>query len=560
MKSLNAEYYYRLSTMFRGVDMDLGIINGGSFNNMPRLEKEGNFSGQYWIVTPAPDFPEYYRLSTMFRGVHMCLDVFNGGEYNNMLHLVEEANFSGQYWKIEPAKDYPDYYRLSTMHRGPSMDLDVINGGALDNMPKLVPQGNFSGQYWKIEATNQKVVPGDISSQPGTSVNLQLVNNTPEGLNLTVCGMQIEIGKGVSQRTTLVLPTKSSLLITAVSNNKKLNFSLTVNTGFSSSHSQEYDYAVGDQVNVFQHVGPNQGGAREMTINFGPAFSSTSWMGLLDITPETTLADITIPGTHDTATWNGTRASKCQTLKTAQQLEYGIRWFDLRLAVNGDDLEVWHGIEAQGIYLAKDILPVIKDYLAKHSSETVIICVNNVSWPHNRGQFDKKLHGILMNGVEENKLYVQPQVPKLQGLGGCVVLMRQDADATFGIDASTWPDDSKDRVQDKGKNFWYSVQNVYKFGPDYLSAKWRLVKAQLDCAGQNVDGNGWYFNFTSASRAPITDPIDIAIATDDQGINYKLHNYLCEQVSPKYFGTLPIDFPEAPAGLIKLLISMNKFK
>lgn len=560
MKTFNAEYYYQLSTMFRGAHMDLDVINGGPLNNMPRLASEGNFSGQYWVISPAKDFPGYYRLSTMFRGVHMCLDVINGGKYNNMLHLVEEANFSGQYWKIEPAADQPGYYRLSTMYQGPSKDLDIINGGDLNNMPKLVPQGNFSGQYWLIERTSQKIVESDISIQPTISIDLQLVNNTSEALSLSVAGQSIEVGKGSVKQCRLAVPAKASMPIVAASANKRLEFAINVNTGFSATHSQEYDYAVGNQANIFQHIGPNQTGAREMIINLGPAFSSTSWMSLLDISADATLADITIPGTHDTGTWNATRDSKCQTLNIEQQLTFGIRWFDLRLAVNGDDLEIWHGSEAQGIYLAKDVLPVIKDYLAKHPSETVVICVNNVSWSWNFNQFDKKLHAILMEGVAKNKLYDQPEIPKLKGLEGCVVLMRQDKDATFGIDASSWPDDAKDKVSSKGGLFWYSVQNVYKFGPDYLTAKWALVKAQLDCTAQKADGAAWYVNFTSASRAPITDPVDIAIATNDQGINYKLHNYLCAQVSPKYFGTLPMDFPETPSGLIKLLISMNKFK
>ncbi len=89
------------------------------------------------MVTSMNFDPEYYyRLTTLFRGPENCLDIFNGGEHNNQPHLTECADYSGQYWNIRPSEK-EGYYRLSTMFRGPDMCLDIFNGGPHNNMPHL---------------------------------------------------------------------------------------------------------------------------------------------------------------------------------------------------------------------------------------------------------------------------------------------------------------------------------------------------------------------------------------------------------------------------------------
>src|SRR5712671_2658541 len=79
--------------------------------------------------TPDPNF--YYRLSTQFRGTNMPLDVFNGGPKNNMTHLQRLQNVTGQFWKFSPTGDGP--YRMTTLLRGANMCLDIFNGGTTNN-------------------------------------------------------------------------------------------------------------------------------------------------------------------------------------------------------------------------------------------------------------------------------------------------------------------------------------------------------------------------------------------------------------------------------------------
>jgi len=390
-------------------------------------------------------------------------------------------------------------------------------------------------------------------------IALTLINNNAVDFTVEICGIKVQLQPRSSDTRMVTVPSEKYMPIQMSS--RQWSTSWLVSTGTNLAHEHEFDYPVSNMVNIYQHMEADSAGMlAAMTLNFGPAFSSQDWMGLLDLSTDPKLGDLTIPGTHNTGTWDATRDSKCQSLNIRQQLEYGIRFFDLRLAVSGDDLRIWHGSERQNVYLARDLLPVIKDFLAKHPTEFVILCVANVSWSINYNQFNSLLGKLLGQGVATNKLYDGAAMPKVAGMGGVVALMRQDKEATFGIMAHDWPDDAKGLVWNPSGQFWYSVQNVYKFGSDYLTAKWGIIKAQLDCAAKKSDGPAWYANFTSASRAPITDPIDIALATDQKGMNYELHAYLCKQVGPQYFGTLPMDFPETPSGLIKLLISMNKLK
>jgi hypothetical protein len=371
---------------------------------------------------------------------------------------------------------------------------------------------------------------------------------------------------------------------------------------------KENHYAPDGKANVCQHIGAPQNGVRDLVFSFGPAFSSRSWMSLLDLGADATLADVTLPGTHDTGTWNADSNSQCQSLNFEEQLHAGMRWFDLRLVVNVDDMEIYHAGYPQNVYLSRDILPVLRRFLLENDKETVVLCVNhefgfaghaNDTW-NSRDQaaidaavadalraaglppgapagvlvaiaaataaaaalFDSCLRALLAAGVTANKLHDRAEMPKLAGLGGCVVLMRRDPGATTGIrQLDGWPPDSTKSFTSGIGDVKFSVQDAYKYDTDYLTAKWGNVKPQLEAARTRSDGDAWYLNFTSASRAPLTTPVEIAVAEPDlQGVNYQLQGYLCSQVSPTHFGTIPMDFPEKPYGLVKLLISMNKLK
>jgi Ricin-type beta-trefoil lectin domain len=133
-QSIDQNFYYKLSTQFRGSEMKLDVFNGGPKNNMTRLEPDQDVSGQFWRFARNPDGT--FRLTTLFRGPNVCLDIFNGGSNNNQPHLTRCGNFTGQFWSIMLTGD-GEFVRLTTKFRGSGMCLDIFNGGQNNNQPHL---------------------------------------------------------------------------------------------------------------------------------------------------------------------------------------------------------------------------------------------------------------------------------------------------------------------------------------------------------------------------------------------------------------------------------------
>jgi Ricin-type beta-trefoil lectin domain len=153
-QSIDQNFYYKLSTEFRGAGMKLDVFNGGPKNNLTRLEPDQDVSGQFWRFTGNGDGT--FRLSTMFQGSEMCLDIYNGGPNNNQPHVVKCANYTGQSWNIM-VTDTGESVHLTTSFRGPNKCLDVYNGGPNNNQPHLVTCGNYTGQLWLLMRTDKRV-------------------------------------------------------------------------------------------------------------------------------------------------------------------------------------------------------------------------------------------------------------------------------------------------------------------------------------------------------------------------------------------------------------------
>jgi Ricin-type beta-trefoil lectin domain-like len=152
-QNIDQNFYYKLSTQFRGIEWKLDVFNSGPKNNETWLEPDQNVSGQFWRFTHNADGT--FRLTTLFRGPNMCLDIFNGGPNNNEPHLASCANFSGQSWRLRQNAD--GTFRLTTLFRGPNMCLDIFNGGPKNNQPHLASCANLSGQIWTLTKTSRRV-------------------------------------------------------------------------------------------------------------------------------------------------------------------------------------------------------------------------------------------------------------------------------------------------------------------------------------------------------------------------------------------------------------------
>lgn len=101
--------------------------------------------------------------------------------------------------------------------------------------------------------------------------------------------------------------------------------------------------------------------------------------------PETRLIDLAIVGTHDAAAYNASPRLRCQDLTLEEQLEVGVRAFDLRLVDRYDGsglLDLFHGKESLGLEFTEDVLPLFTQFLTTHPDEFVILSLRKEDDEH----------------------------------------------------------------------------------------------------------------------------------------------------------------------------------
>ena len=157
-----------------------------------------------------------------------------------------------------------------------------------------------------------------------------------------------------------------------------------------------------------------------------------SWMrGLKDETP---LTGLSIPGTHNSPTCHRALPSvRCQAVTPREQLENGVRFFDLRVQPekpedpNHDGLILVHSvfpISMTGTKYFRDLVKEIEDFLAKNPSETLVMSVKREGTGN---ATDEQLGHILRNHYagDVRKWFTAPHIPTIGEARGKIVLIRR---------------------------------------------------------------------------------------------------------------------------------------
>lgn len=85
------------------------------------------------------------------------------------------------------------------------------------------------------------------------------------------------------------------------------------------------------------------------------------------------IGSISIPGTHDSGTYNlAGGLHKTQTLSIKEQLESGIRYLDIRLKIDNNTLKVFHSFSYTGLTF-DDVLTQVCSFLESTPSEAVLM-------------------------------------------------------------------------------------------------------------------------------------------------------------------------------------------
>ena len=295
--------------------------------------------------------------------------------------------------------------------------------------------------------------------------------------------------------------------------------------------------------------------------------SNPDW--LRSVSDGTSLAALSIPGTHETMAIHGGALSQTQedfgdsggTL--AAQLDAGIRMIDIRARVNsGNTFTIQHGSVYQNANF-DDVLGVLASFLAKHSGETVIMrlkqeCTGELgSCSDASGQnsfqdiFDAyaRQRGSLFWAPSVNR-NAGASTPTLGQVRGKVVLAIMNGAhggpvEHYGLaQFADWHDGSSTYVQDN-----YNVSSI-----GAIATKRDQVRRFLDSTNTG-DPTKVYVNFASGASI-FAQPQQVAGgALGVQGVDPFLLTYLNEGHDLHRTGVIMLDFPGG--GLINKIISYD---
>ncbi len=174
----------------------------------------------------------------------------------------------------------------------------------------------------------------------------------------------------------------------------------------------------------------------------GPPEVEPGWMSAID--DARLLSELSLPGTHESASLfepiPGT--AKCQTLTLAQQLDAGVRYFDIRCRHFEDGFAIYHGpIDEQQTFT--QVLDTFTAFLDAHPTEAVVMSIKEESLADSMTLTFEQMFQTYVT-LDPDRWYLAGAVPAVGDVRGKIVLLRRfTADAApLGIDATAWPDNT----------------------------------------------------------------------------------------------------------------------
>ena len=293
----------------------------------------------------------------------------------------------------------------------------------------------------------------------------------------------------------------------------------------------------------------------EKRTNVSQLEDSQKWMSYLP--DEIPLSQITIPGTHDSATQNITPSYflKCQSSSIKAQLENGYRYLDMRLALypQKSGRPTFHYIHAFGnckldsrLFGGRDMLigHALQDiylFLASHPSETIIFCVKAENSSDNLEVFAD----TLMNHIQKapQLWYTKNRIPTLGEVRGKIVLCsRFTKEEGFGLTLNWSEQNNKEILSDpvevtdiyerEDSSAKLFIQDRYKYWPD---DKVNAFKIMLEKSSTDFNSPECIrINFTSTSGGgTFSHPVSYA---------KKINKEILKTDIPYQSGIIVVDF------------------
>lgn len=261
------------------------------------------------------------------------------------------------------------------------------------------------------------------------------------------------------------------------------------------------------------------------------------WMASL---PDTaSLAALTIPGTHDSGAIHEPAAgiAKTQTLTFAEQLDAGIRYFDVRCRNFDDQFLIYHGSIDQD-QTFDDVLAAMYAFLDAHPYEALIVSVKEeLAAQGGTLTFEQLFEQYAAR--DPARWYLDDSIPTLGAARGKLVLLRRfDATASVGIaaDPAVWTDNATFDIT--GPPVLH-VEDNYIVTDDAL--KWSAITSLFGEATSLNDPAALYLAYTSGYQM-ISGLPNIPSVSDT--IDAMLDTYFATAPVARY-GVVVMDFTTA---------------
>lgn len=296
-------------------------------------------------------------------------------------------------------------------------------------------------------------------------------------------------------------------------------FTITVHTTSGNYYTKSSSTAVGKTTvdNVYlTSVGGVTGGTAckpyYKKYNFGSKDTARkqNWMAMV---PGTTyFSMLSTPGSHDSATSNCTSAAKCQSETIAQQLENGVRAFDIRptykysSTITKDNLYIFHGMVNTNV-LYKDAIKTMVDFLQANPTEALsVIMVKEdgtpilSSWTDYTTEMCNAISEIHTQYTDNIKLLDHSYYTLNDYRGKIFFGYRNAWDLHKTVRVTNWPDDGSvtNYGVGVGSTCTASVEDAYNTSGN---SKKTVVNALLDLASSNTDHKRFHYTFTSVANS-----------------------------------------------------------
>lgn len=269
---------------------------------------------------------------------------------------------------------------------------------------------------------------------------------------------------------------------------------------------------------------------------------AAEWMAQL---PDTlSLADITIPGTHDSGAQKGLLGmGQCQNLTIAGQLDIGVRFLDIRLKLKSGSLKVYHGIIDMSLTF-EQVQNACVEFLKAHPDEIIIMSIKEED--DNNSGFANALIDAINSKIDY--WYTENRMPTLGEARGKIVLMSRCNSNGKGISCQNGWSDNTSFTMNNGVSM--KIQDYYNVGSSSnIDKKWSDITTLITFAHTSGKGSTFCLNFTSGYTGIS------GITAVSNVINPKLLEYASGLSSPGCYGTFAIDF--VTADLASALIALN---